>query len=228
MKPFLLSLVTALALGGTALAQTPEFKLSPGDLVPGGDPAVTEDASDAPPQKGDLGAQSGETDVTAQERREQRLNLMFGRLAAADNKRRATRIARHIMRRLSRSSSATVDVLMTRANAAMKEKRYAVALDLLDGVVRMEPGFAEGWNRRATVHFLRGDYSASIADIEQVLRREPRHWGALSGLSIILVSLERKAEAVEIMDRALEVHPYLDEMKKRRERLVEELRGSDI
>lgn len=164
----------------------------------------------------------------AEERRRARLDMMFERLAKASTKRRADRIARHIMRRLSRSGSPTVDVLMSRANNAMRRKRYGAALDMLDGVVRMRPDFAEGWNRRATVHFMRGDYGASLADIEQVLILEPRHWGALAGLSAILDAIERKKEALEVMDRALAVHPHLERVRERREKVAREVAGVEL
>jgi len=195
-------------------------------------PANAQDAGSAPaapvemaPEKGD---RRDRPTTTAEERRAQRLDQMFVRLAKAKDERRAKRIARHIMRRMSQSGSDTIDFLMARSGEAMQKKDYGLALDLLDGVVRLKPDFAEGWNRRATVHFLQGDYGQSIADIEQVLLIEPRHWGALAGLSMILVSLERKPEALVVMDRALEVHPHLERMKTRRDRIAKELEGADI
>lgn len=220
MTRITLVILACVALAVPAVAQDPApFKLEPKDTIPPAAPA---------PGKGDRAGAADEPKASVEDRRQERLNSMFDRLASADNKRRADRIARNIMRRMSRSGSSTVDVLMTQAGHAMKARRLAVALDLLDGVVRIEPEFAEGWNRRATVHYMRGDYSSSLADIEQVLRREPRHWGALAGLSMILVSIDRKSEAVEIMDQALAVHPFLDDMKKKREELVEELEGAQI
>lgn len=166
--------------------------------------------------------------ATQDERRAARLDLMFGRLAKATNKRRADRIARNIMAQLTRSGSPTTDLLMEQAARAIRAQELGKALDFLDGVVRTNPEFAEGWNRRATVHFMRGDYGRSLADIEQVLRLEPRHWGALSGLAIILASLERKQEAIVVMEKALEIHPHLEELEQRRERLRRELDGADI
>ncbi len=154
--------------------------------------------------------------------------MMFGRLAKATDKRRADRIASHILRRMTQSGSDTVDLLMDRAGRAMKEKRYGDALDLLDGVIRLDPNFTEGWNRRATVYFLMNNYGRSIADIEQTLKREPRHWGALVGLAMILVTLEEKEEALKVMDRALEVHPFLEDIRERRDRYAAELAGSSI
>ena len=179
----------------------------------------------AAPEKGDrVDRPSGNLD----ERRAQRLDLMFARLAKTTDERRANRIARHIMRRLSQSGSDTVDFLMIRAGEALQGKEFGLALDLLDGVVRLKPDFAEGWNRRATVHFMMGNYGQSIADIEQVLILEPRHWGALAGLSMILVSLDRKSEAVVVMDQALAVHPFLSRMKQRRDKIAREIEGADI
>ncbi|MEM9223293.1 MAG: tetratricopeptide repeat protein [Pseudomonadota bacterium] len=165
---------------------------------------------------------------SADERRAARIDMMFARLAKATDERRARRIARHIMRRMSQSGSDTTDLLMAQAGKLMKSKSYAKALDVLDGVVRLQPDFAEGWNRRATVYFLMGEYGRSIADIEQVLRREPRHWGALAGLSMILVAIDKKEDAIIVMDRALTIHPNLTRMKERREKLIQEVGGADI
>ncbi|MCF3933930.1 tetratricopeptide repeat protein [Acuticoccus sp. M5D2P5] len=185
-------------------------------------PGITSDAANA---KGD---RRDSASNTAEERREARLDLMYGRLANAKTKRRADRIASYIVRRLSQSGSPTVDLLMERSATAIKERRFADALDLLDGVVRLQPDFAEGWNRRATVHFMMEHYGQAVADIEQVLQREPRHWGALVGFAMILVTLERKAEAVEVMDRALAVHPFLEDTRTRRDRYAAEIAGLDI
>ncbi|MBJ3777762.1 tetratricopeptide repeat protein [Acuticoccus mangrovi] len=194
-------------------------------------PASAEDVVSIPtPSAGTALAQKGDraNSGTEAERRKARLDLMFGRLAKATNKRRADRIARHIMRRMTQSGSDTVDLLMVRAAKAMQAKDLPMALDLLDGVVRLQPDYAEGWNRRATVYFLVGDYGRSMADIEQVLKREPRHWGALAGMAMILAALDRKDEAVVVMDHALEIHPHLEKMKEQRDRYAKENGGSDI
>ncbi len=183
--------------------------------------------SGAVSQKGDRADRAASGPSTSDERRQSRLDRMFAELADAQSKDRADRIAGHIMRRMTRSGSDTVDLLMNRAAIAMRRKDYGLALDLLDGVVRLKPEFAEGWNRRATVNFLAGNYGRSIADIEQTLKREPRHWGALVGFSVILVSMEQKAKAVEVMTRALEIHPFLEDTRDRRDRFKLEVDGVD-
>ncbi|MEM8854591.1 MAG: tetratricopeptide repeat protein [Pseudomonadota bacterium] len=202
----------ALLLAGPAGAQAP----------------ANESVRPAPEARaGEKGDRRDRVTTTEVERNAARLDLMFGRLAKATTKRRADRIARHIMRRMNRSGSDTVDLLMLQAGEAMRVKNYAIALDLLDGVVRLRPEFAEGWNRRATVHFMNGSYGRSLADIEQVLRREPRHWGALAGMAMILMAIDKKKDALAVMDRALAVHPHLEQLRERRDRLVIEVQEAE-
>jgi len=75
-------------------------------------------------------------------------------------------------------------------------------------VIEAAPDFAEGWNRRATVAYLLGDYAGSLEDIDRVLALEPRHFGALSGMGLVLLELDRPEEALEAFERTLEVNPY--------------------
>ena len=164
----------------------------------------------------------------AREQADERLDTLFQRLAEADTSSRAERIAANIQRRLLRSGSPTIDLLMTQSAKAIDEKAFGVALDLLDAVIRLKPDFAEGWNRRATVYFIREDFGASLADIERVLQLEPRHWGALSGLAMILVQIDRDEDALAAIDGALAVHPHLEELKEQRRKLGLRAGGSDI
>jgi len=70
---------------------------------------------------------------------------------------------------------------MNWAMKAMEAKDYATALDFLDRVILMKPDFAEGWNKRATVYYVLGEYAKSLADCDEVMKRNPYHFGALSG-----------------------------------------------
>ena len=109
----------------------------------------------------------------------------------------------------SRSGNPAVDAIMARGVDAMQAGRNGEAIELFTQAVENEPGFAEGWNKRATTYFLAGQYEKSIADCDEVLKRNPHHFGALSGLGEIYLRLERPAQALAWFRRALEVNPNL-------------------
>ena len=88
------------------------------------------------------------------------------------------------------------------------------AIELLDRAVTLDPGFAEAWNRRATVLFMVGRHHQSIADIERVLVLEPRHYGALAGLGQILLRLDEPVGALIAFEAALSINPHLDRIRR--------------
>jgi len=131
----------------------------------------------------------------------------------------------------SRSGDAAIDGLMARGVQEMEAQDYQAAIATFGEIVRRKPEFAEGWNKRATVHYLAGEDRKSIADCAEVLKRNPRHFGALSGLGLIYTRLERYDEALAWFRKALEVNPNLlgVEMNiKSLERLRAEKRGKQI
>lgn len=146
---------------------------------------------------------------------EEVLDRLFAQLRAADGKETAAVLESAIQAMWLRSGSPTADVLMKQAAAAAEAKSYGPALAILDSVVELYPDFAEGWNRRATVHFLRGDYTSSLADIKQVLALEPRHYGALSGLGAIEKERGNGRAALRALRRARTVNPTLDNIDDR-------------
>lgn len=109
----------------------------------------------------------------------------------------------------SRSGERAVDEAMARGVAAMEAGRYADAIEIFSEVIKEKPAFTEAWNKRATTYFLAGDYERSIADCQEVLKRNPRHFGALSGLGQIYAQMERYREALGWFRRALEVNPNM-------------------
>jgi len=125
----------------------------------------------------------------------------------------------------TRSGDPAVDELMAQATEAMQSGRHADAIKILDQVVKRKPEFAEGWNRRATVHYLAGDLQKSIADCDQVLKRNPGHFGALSGLGQIYLQLDDEAAALKWFRRALEVNPNMLSVEMNIKMLEERLKG---
>ena len=117
---------------------------------------------------------------------------------------------------------------MTRAKAAMDAKQVDVAMKLLDAVVKLRPDYVEAWNRRATLYYLKNDYAHSLQDIEQVLVREPRHFGALAGLGMIMQEIGDEKRALDAFRKALDVNPHLDKVPELVKTLTEKVEGRDI
>ena len=109
----------------------------------------------------------------------------------------------------SRSGEPDIDRVMARGVEEMQAGRLAAAIGLFSEVIRRRPDFAEGWNKRATVHYLAGDLRRSLADCDEVIRRNPAHFGALSGYGQIYFQLEQYEQAIAWWRRALEVNPNL-------------------
>ena len=109
----------------------------------------------------------------------------------------------------SRSGNAEIDRLMAFGSQAMQAGRHSEAIGVFSRIIETKPEFAEGWNRRATVYYLAGQYDKSIADCHEVLKRNPRHFGALSGMGQIHVQLEDYENALRWYRRALEVNPNM-------------------
>ena len=103
-----------------------------------------------------------------------------------------------------------------------------LALKLLDATIKLRPDYVEAWNRRATLYYLRNDYGRSLADIQQVLVREPRHFGALAGLGMIMQDLGDDKRALEAFRKALAVNPHLDKVPDLVKTLTEKVEGRDI
>ena len=156
------------------------------------------------------------------------LDRLFGQLKASPDADSARGVAEAIQRVWLHSGSDTADLLMTRAATAMAVKDLKTAEAVLDALVGIEPDWAEAWNKRATVRFMREDLDGAMADIDETLRREPRHFGALTGLGAILQKSDLDKRALEAYRRALDVYPEQPEVRKIVEKLKLEVEGRYI
>jgi Flp pilus assembly protein TadD len=102
-----------------------------------------------------------------------------------------------------------VDTLFGEGVAAIERQELEAAERIFGRLIERAPEFAEGWNKRATVRYLRGDYTSAIADCEETLDRKPHHFGALSGQGLCHIALGQFAEAADLFRRTLAVHPHL-------------------
>jgi tetratricopeptide (TPR) repeat protein len=156
------------------------------------------------------------------------LDFLFGALKVAPDEASARHVEARIWALWLQTPSDTAALLMMRAKAAMDAQQMDVALKLLDAVIKLRPDYVEGWNRRATLYYLQNDYAHSLEDIEQVLVREPRHFGALAGLGMIMQDLGDEKRALDAFRKALAVDPYLEKVPELVKTLSEKVEGRDI
>lgn len=137
------------------------------------------------------------------------LEGLFAELARAKSAEEAKAIESAIFQVWMQSGSPSVDLLMGRGLDALAEKDLGRARFYFDEVVLLAPGFVEGWDKRAAISFVEDDYASALKDIERVLALEPRHFGAMGGLALILRDLGDKKGALEVYRRVLKIYPRL-------------------
>ena len=230
-----LLLASSLLVGGTALAPAQDVPLPETgraqDAPPPGAPALPnapEAGSPAEPGSPAIAPPALPAPVDparSAASRTERLDTLFAELKREADPDKAGAIAARIQAEWLDSGSATVDLLMGRAAQAASRKDMAAALDLLDQTIVLAPDYAEGWNRRATLQYGADRFDLSIADVEETLKREPRHFGALAGLATMYEELGRRREALATYERALAIYPALKAAQDSVIKLADELAG---
>ena len=155
------------------------------------------------------------------------LDYLFTQLSEPENP-RWKRIEQDIWREWSKSGSAAMDLLLQRGRDAMDAGDLDAAIAHLTALTDHAPDFAEGWNARATAYFQAGLYGPAIDDIAHVLKLNPRHFGALSGLGLILEQLGMDDRAMEVYETALAIHPHLEAVRDAVQRLTTEAEGQEL
>lgn len=156
------------------------------------------------------------------------LDSLLDRLAGSEDAATAQILERAILDGWMQSGSDTINLLMSRTVDAMQREDLPTALDFSNAMVELAPDFAEGWNKRATILYLLRDFKLSLSDVEKTLELEPRHFGALSGLGLIMLELGDKEGALLAFRKALAVHPFLENALKTVERLIPEVEGQEL
>ena len=124
----------------------------------------------------------------------------------------------------SRSGDSTVDGLFAAGVEQMNHGRAQAAIATFTEIITLKPDFAEGWNKRATIYFFIGEYDKSLRDCDEVIKRNPRHWGALSGYGQIYLHLDKPEQALAYFQRALDVNPNLQQV----EQVIEQIKQALI
>ena len=205
--PFASTLCLAIVLGATALAPAVAQQVEP--------PGKQKKLPEAP-------AKLPKVDRT------KNLDFLFGALKAAPDEASAKHVEARIWAIWLQTPSDTAALLMSRAKTAVEAKKIEVAIKLLDSVIKLRPDYIEAWNRRATLYYMQNDYGRSLADIQQVLIREPRHFGALAGLGMIMQEVGDEKRALDAYRKALAVNPHLEKIPDQVKALTEKVEGRDI
>jgi len=156
------------------------------------------------------------------------LDTLFSALKIAPDAASAKAIENRIWEVWIESGSDTCDLLMTRVKDAIEEKDYDLAIRLLNSIIAIRPGYVEAWNQRATVYYLKDDFPRAIADIAEVLSREPRQFGALAGLGMMLQDIGDDKDALEAYRKAIAIDPHLENIPDTIKTLTDKVEGRDI
>ena len=156
------------------------------------------------------------------------LDFLFGALKAAPDASIAKAIEERIWAVWAVSRSDTANLLMLRARTALTGKDSDLAIKLLTAIIKIKPDYVEAWNERATLYYTRKDYGRALADIREVLKREPRHFGALAGLGLILQDIGDDKQALEVYRRVLAIYPRMEHIPDAVKRLQEKVDGRGI
>jgi len=156
------------------------------------------------------------------------LDTLFSALKIAPDEASAKAIEDRIWAIWMASDSDTCTLLMSRAKDATDDKDYDLAIKLLDAVIAIKPGYVEAWNRRATLYYIKHEYGRALADIREVLAREPRHFGALAGLGLMLQDIGDDKHALQAYEAALAIDPHLHNVPDTVKTLREKVEGRDI
>ena len=157
-----------------------------------------------------------------------RLKDLFESLRTAPSPEAAADVESQIWEIWAKSGDAGLDKVFQVGSQAMAVGDTATAFKIFDAIVKKAPNFAEGWNKRATIYYMMGDYEASLADIDRTLELEPHHFGALSGLGLVNIGLDRDEAALDAFERVLKVDPQSQSAKVNIEIVKQRIKDKSI
>lgn len=160
--------------------------------------------------------------------RDRALGNLYAYLATAGSPQAAARIATAIERIWLDAGSETISLLMERALTAAKDQKFDDAITIMDAVIDLRPQYAEAWNRRAFIYFMRDQNARALADLQRVLALDPSHFKAMNGLAKIMLAMGNKAGALKALEQLREMYPYWPGVDSSIEELDREVNGQGI
>lgn len=218
------SLVAAFAIAALSVV---EARADESPVAPAPQGQATQEAAPRDTSPNDSAPKGKAQEAPQQSPAELRAEL-YARLATSTDAAETEGLVDLLTQTYAQSGSDTGDLLLSRARKAMGEKEYDAAGEILDATVALLPDWAEGWNARATLRYLDDDFEGSMADIAETLKREPRHLGALMGMSHILEARDKKEEALKVCERVLAIAPHWQTAETTAERLRAAITGQEL
>lgn len=156
---------------------------------------------------------------------DERLDALFETLRTTGDRQAAQSTEAQIWQIWIESGRREIDALMVEGVVAMGNQRFEDAITIFGEITERAPAFAEGWNKRATAHYLNEDFVASVQDIQRTLVLEPRHFGAISGMGLIFLGRGDAAGALAAFEAVIAIHPHAPGARERVEELRKRLPG---
>jgi tetratricopeptide (TPR) repeat protein len=141
------------------------------------------------------------------------LDGLFARLQTVADPAQARLLIEAIWETWTATGDAALDRMMARGLAQTQARDLEAAVATFTALIDQAPDFAEAWNKRATVHWMRGDHEASVADIQKTVALEPRHFGAWSGLGMIFEERAQHEQAIRAYEECLKYNPLADDLR---------------
>ena len=151
---------------------------------------------------------------------DQRLDYLFDKLAITKDQQEIEALTNQIWRIWHEIDDPKITRAFETGVQMMNLGFHSRAIDYFDKVIFEMPNFAEAWNKRATAHFMMGNFDLSMRDISKTLELEPRHFGALDGMGLIFIHLNQPEKAIDIYDKMLEIFPNSDSTKMKKDRIL--------
>ena len=149
-----------------------------------------------------------------------RLKDLFNQLLETEDDKEIERITINIWDIWHETNDMNIKADFVRGVGLMNNGNIDVSVNYFTRVIKNNPNFAEAWNKRATAHFMMGNFDLSMQDISQTLNLEPRHFGALDGMSLIFIHTNQYEKAIEIYDKMLEIFPYSISTQIKKEKML--------
>ena len=152
--------------------------------------------------------------ASAADKQTSELNNLFTQLKAISNAEEAKKVEDKIWNLwTTHPSEESLTELLAKGSEYMMQNQLTSAHNVFSKVIELDPKWAEGWNKRATVLYMMGEFQKSQDDIDKVLALEARHFGALAGQGLVNIKLENYEKAIESYERAKEIYPSMESPK---------------